>query len=862
VSELDDELTDIFRDEAAERLDQMETALLAVESGDTGAEFVDSLFRNAHTIKGAAGMLGLGDIRALAHAVEEVLAGVRDAGVFRPGLASPLLRATAALRAQVTGVGSGEPMDDLIGDLAVSAEMISDGEAVLAEAGKPGAAREMGSETAEAGRSGATREAGSGAAEAGMPGAIQAAGSGPAVAPLPRAPEAEMPAAADAGPSAAVPAGAPLAGAPLAGTPRVGTAPPDRDARTADPAEPRPNAERRPLRVPAEKIDHLLDVVGEVIQHRGRLAHSLGGQAQLSKDVADVLAASDRMLDDLKDTAIGMRTLPLETITRRLPLAVRDLALAAGKEVELTVTGAGTEIDRVILESLHDPLAHLLRNAVGHGIETPAERERVHKPRCGRLEIRVVPRGSLVEIVVADDGRGISPEILDQAGHEGSLADVLARAGYSTAAEVTDLAGRGVGLDAVRSYARSLGGTFEVRSEPGRGMEVVLLLPLALALLEVLLFERGGAIYGVPLVAVEEIVVVAETLMLEGQPALEVRGRPLPVIDVAVLVGAAAPPLGDKVPALLISAAGRRAIATCDAVFGQQEVVVKPLGPLFGGVEGYLGAAILGDGRIALLIEPAMLIRVSRRTPGPAVPAEPRRAAAPRVLVVEDSFTVRELQRSILEAAGYPVVTARDGRDALAVLGRDPEIALVVTDLEMPELDGLELTRAIRADRVRSALPVIIVTSHGSEDDRRKGVAAGADAYMAKQSFDQQALLAIVERLVGFGRLQDAEAARACLRGLPCIRGRAQADARVRRGHHGRRGLRHRHRGDCRPASHQARPRDHGPRASRDGRAQGGRRNHELASIADLGDLLPRRSQNQEGGGRARRRRARRHREG
>jgi two-component system chemotaxis sensor kinase CheA len=393
-------------------------------------------------------------------------------------------------------------------------------------------------------------------------------------------------------------------------------------------------------------------------------------------------------------------------------------------------------------------------------------------------------------------------------------------------------------------------------------MEVVLLLPLALALLEVLLFERGGAIYGVPLVAVEEIVVVAETLMLEGQPALEVRGRPLPVIDVAVLVGAAAAPLGDKVPALLISAAGRRAIATCDAVFGQQEVVVKPLGPLFGGVEGYLGAAILGDGRIALLIEPAMLIRVSRRTPGPAVPAEPRRAAAPRVLVVEDSFTVRELQRSILEAAGYPVVTARDGRDALAVLGRDAEIALVVTDLEMPELDGLELTRAIRADRVRSALPVIIVTSHGSEDDRRKGVAAGADAYMAKQSFDQQALLAIVERLVGFGRLQDAEAARACLRGLPCIRGRAQADARVRRGHHGRRGLRHRHRGDCRPASHQARPRDHGPRASRDGRAQGGRRNHELASIADPGDLLPRRSQNQEGGGRARRRRARRHREG
>ena len=167
MSELDDELTDIFRDEAAERLDQMETALLAVESGDAGAEFVDSLFRNAHTIKGAAGMLGLDDIRALAHAVEEVLAGVRDAGVFRPELAAPLLRATATLRAQVTGVGSGEPMDDLIDDLAASAEMISDGEAVLAEARMPGA----------------TRAAGSGAAEGRGPGAAEARGSGAAEAP-------------------------------------------------------------------------------------------------------------------------------------------------------------------------------------------------------------------------------------------------------------------------------------------------------------------------------------------------------------------------------------------------------------------------------------------------------------------------------------------------------------------------------------------------------------------------------------------------------------------------------------------------------------------------------------------------------
>jgi two-component system chemotaxis sensor kinase CheA len=314
---------------------------------------------------------------------------------------------------------------------------------------------------------------------------------------------------------------------------------------------------------------------------------------------------------------------------------------------------------------------------------------------------------------------------------------------------VTDLAGRGVGLDAVRSYALSVGGSLEIRSEPGQGMEVVLFLPLALALLEVLLFERGQAVYGVPLVAVEEVVMVTETLSLEGRPAVEVRGRPLPVADVATLLGARAPPLGARPAGLLISAGGYRAIASCDAVIGEDEVVVKPLGPLFGGVEGYLGAAILGDGRIALLVGPSVLTRGPRRGAGTIAPAGASPAPAPRILVVEDSFTVRELQRSILQAAGYPVVTARDGRDALRALARDAEIALVLTDLEMPELDGLGLTRAIRADRSRSSLPVVIVTSWGSQDDRRRGVEAGADAYMTKQDFDQHALLATVERLVG-----------------------------------------------------------------------------------------------------------------
>jgi two-component system, chemotaxis family, sensor kinase CheA len=700
VSELDTELTGIFRDEATQRLDQMDTVLLAIESGHADAEAVDSLFRNAHTIKGGASILGFGDIGTLAHAAEDILARVRDAGAFPPELAAPLLRATATLRALVTG--SAEPIDDVMGDLAASRAMLPDG-----ETSAPG---------------------------------------GPVPEPAARrTPVPELPVPRARGPAAGGPAaGGPAAGGPAAGGPAAGGPAAGGPAADSAPAAGAP----RTLRVPAAKIDHLIDVFGEFMQYRRRLAHSLIKETRLTPDLADILTSGERMLDDLKDTAIGMRTLPLSVMTGPLPRAVRDIARAVGKDVDFAVTGADTEIDRIILESLSEPLTHLLRNAVGHGIEPSAERERVGKPPRGRVELRAVPRGSMVEIEVADDGRGVAPEVIEHSRREGSLAGLLTRPGYSTAGEVTELAGRGVGLDAVRAYVSSLGGSLDIRSEPGQGMHVVLLLPLALALTEVLLFERGAAVYGVPLAAVDEVVVVAKTLLLQGQPALEIRGRSLPVTDIATVIDAAAPPLADRSPAVVISAGGHRAIVTCDALLGTEEVVVKPLG--LAGAAGYLGASILGDGRIALLVAPAMLTRGSPRAAGgTALAAASGAAAAPKVLVVEDSFTVRELQRSILEAAGYPVVTARDGRDALAALDRDTQIALVITDLEMPELDGLGLTRAIRADAARSSLPVVVVTSRGSEDDRRRGIEAGADAYMAKRSFDQQTLLATVERLVG-----------------------------------------------------------------------------------------------------------------
>src|ERR1017187_7990902 len=421
-AEFNAELTEIFREEATTRLDQMDKALLAMESGNADAETIDALFRNAHTIKGSAGMLGFEDVRSLGHAVEDILASVREEGVFPPELAEPLMRATAGLRAQITGTA--EPIAGLLDDLAASVAAYRAPGASVPETSVP--------ETS--------------VAEASVPETSVAETSVPETS----VPEAAVAEASVAGPAVAGPA-VPGPAVPAAAVPRPGV--------------PRPGVpERRTLRVPAEKIDHLLDVVGEVVQSRRRLTHSLAEEGPLSLEITEVLGIGDRMLGELKEIAVGMRTLPLSVITGPFPRAVRDFARAEGKSVDFVVTGPDTELDRVILESLSEPLGHLLRNAVNHGIESPEERERAGKPPRGRIEVRAVPRGNLVEIVVADDGRGVSPEVVEEARREGSLADVLARAGYSTAEQVTDLAGRGVGLDAVKTYAQSLGGSLEVRS--------------------------------------------------------------------------------------------------------------------------------------------------------------------------------------------------------------------------------------------------------------------------------------------------------------------------------------------------------------------------------------------------------------
>lgn len=646
-------LLGIFREEANERLDRVVATLLAIDAGESPAGATDALFRDLHSLKGGAGLLGLDELREVAHAAEELLSDVRAAkGPVPAELAQPLLVVADVMRRAVAGE------------------------------------------------------------EGGAEGALAA-----------------------------------LRGVNVAAT--VSEPPQPADAAAGEPQAPVARIEGS-IRVPAAKVDRVLDTVGGAVLHQRTLGHLLG--AQVDDRVGEALDRGEVLLEELQDATIELRALPLAAITGQLPRYVRDLAVANGKDVELALHGVETQLDRTILDGLSDTLGHLLRNAIAHGIESPDERAAAGKRARGRVELRAEQRGDRVAIEVVDDGRGVSAELLREAGQNGSLVDLLARPGFSTADQVDGVAGRGVGLDAVKAHVESLGGSLEAHSEPGRGTSITLLLPLTLAVLHVLLVERLGQVLGLPLARVEEVVTVEDTTALGGRRSIALRGESIPLGDLAVALGGGGE-LPPHPPALVVTHAGRTVALACDRLVGEESVIVKTLGPLLGRRPGYLGGAILGDGRIALIVDPA--VAVARGVgaggsggAGAEAVATPQQAAS-RVLVVDDQFTVRELQRSILEAAGYQVLTANDGRDALQQLTADADIDLVVTDLEMPEMGGLELLRRVREDASLASLPVVVVTSLAGEEDRRRGLEAGADAYVTKDRFDQRAMLDTVERLIG-----------------------------------------------------------------------------------------------------------------
>jgi two-component system chemotaxis sensor kinase CheA len=488
--------------------------------------------------------------------------------------------------------------------------------------------------------------------------------------------------------------------------------------------------------------------------------------AHLVRDHRTITGAVDSVLDEMR----RIRMTPASTILDLFPLMVRDLAREQGKEVEWVTRGANLELDRKVLDAMKEPLIHLVRNAIDHGIETPQARTQEGKPSHGRVTVALaLLEGNRIEIQVADDGRGIDLTQLRAAATRARLLSLeqakaitdedalhlVFRSGLSTSPIITHVSGHGLGLTIVKEQVERLGGHIHVASHARSGTTVRMVLPATIATFRGLLVRVGEQPFLLPIDAVERVVRIAPDDIegVEGREAIRWSGRPLPISELTRLLGFPEPASqaepARKRPCVVVSAGAERAGLLVEEIVGDREVLVKELRPPLVRVRNVAGAGLLGTGQMVLILRPADLlqsVKASSRPSRPTVePEKPRRATT--VLVVDDSITTRTMEKNLLEAVGYQVRVAVDGIEAWTLL-KSEEFDLVVSDVDMPRMDGFELTSRIRADRKLTELPVVLVTALESREDKERGIEVGANAYVIKSSFDQSNLLEIIRRLV------------------------------------------------------------------------------------------------------------------
>lgn len=484
--------------------------------------------------------------------------------------------------------------------------------------------------------------------------------------------------------------------------------------------------------------------------------------AELGRHARELRREAERervFAHELRDALQGLRMVPAQTVLASLRPTVREVAAKLGKDVAFVLTGGEVRLDRRVLDELKSPLLHLVRNALDHGIERPEARRAAGKPPQATLEVRIEPYKDHVVITVRDDGEGLSPERLRavavtrglvSAADAGRLSDAEAarlafEPGISTATEITALSGRGVGLDVVAEAVRQLGGSVDLDFERGRGTSFVLEVPVTLSGATGLLFRAGGGVALVPSSAVESVLLVTpeDVGTVAGQATVAVDGVQVPYSSVAQALGTGAgvgPAAGSTV-ALLVASGGKRVALAVDEVLGEYEIVVASLGRRLASVRHIAGAAVLEDGRVVAVLQPAQLVGAARVTEGARAPARPR------IVVADDSLSTRAAAKAILEIAGFQVLPAADGEEAFA-LAREAGCDLIVSDVQMPRLDGFGLTRRVKADPKLSRVPVILVTSLDAPEDRAAGLRAGADGYLVKRDVQRGKLLELVRQLL------------------------------------------------------------------------------------------------------------------
>ncbi|HVY13849.1 MAG TPA: hybrid sensor histidine kinase/response regulator [Rhodopila sp.] len=481
---------------------------------------------------------------------------------------------------------------------------------------------------------------------------------------------------------------------------------------------------------------------------------------------------STNLATRLYNEVLACRMRPFADGVTAFPQMVRNLARSLGKEARLELVGSRTQVDRDVLEALEAPLGHLLRNAVDHGIEPPAERLEAGKSREGVVRLEAAHNAGMLQILVSDDGNGVNldqlraaviarnlaPAAVAAAMTDAELLEFLFLPGFSMKPEVTEISGRGVGLDAVRNMVLQIRGSIRVTSQQGCGTHFELRLPLTLSVIRTLQALVGAEAYAFPLARIVRALRLpqAEIISIEGRPHFRDGGRLVGLIDATQLLGGQPSPSEQGViSVIMVEDSGTVHGLIVERFLGERETVVQPLDRRFGKIANIMAGGLMEDGSPVLIVDIADIVQSVERlvAKGTLAAAPPRPSAIAdnahkRVLVVDDSLTVRELERKLLDQAGYQVETAVDGMEGWNVL-RSGRFDMVITDVDMPRLGGIELVRMIKQDPHLQSLPVMIVSYKDDETDRRRGLEAGADYYLPKASFHDETLLRAVVDLIG-----------------------------------------------------------------------------------------------------------------
>jgi len=732
-----------FVDEAREHCSRISDGLLGMESSSGDGEALNSLFRSAHTIKGSARMMKQVGVSELAHRMEDVLDALRSGRIsLTHQLSNALFRGVDSILAMLDLVKADAAPPEPPAELLQLLEATAANSAASADTNETAAALIAHSLTH----------------------------------PHPNPP----------------PEGEGISTAP--DTPSVAVK----------------SAKVDYLRINAVKLDELIRLMGEIVSEQGRFgkqiarlyevgravthqsetiaglsaAGAIGADAarnlalqmeqvaaslrQTVRGVADSTLLQNHLVHELQDTSLTLRMQPLSNVFDPLRRTVRDIAEELGKEIDFTVAGGETELDRKIIERIGDSLIHLIRNSLDHGLESAAERAAAGKPPHGCISLSAYYDSGCVTIALTDDGKGLSLDAIRNKALAKGLFDAetldhFSRAeiinliflpGFSTSPIITDLSGRGVGMDVVRkNIVDDLKGSIVVESNEGEGTRIFLRLPLNLAIFSLCLVSVAGKVFALSTTSLAEMRTLNKSDIIEvvNKRAIRLREQLVPIEELAKIIDLHVDDdAGRETMMLLIVRDGNEKLGLIvDEILGQEEMVVKPLPHHLKNLPTVSGVTIGYDDAIIPVLHVPELFRCSHNQTGAAgkiAAGDQQRTAA--ILVVDDSLNTREIEKSILEAYGYQIMTAEDGEEAWD-LTRSTLYDLVVTDVEMPRLDGFSLTERLRGDPRYRSVPIIIVTSREKDEDKKRGITVGADAYIVKGAFDQSKLLDTVRTLIG-----------------------------------------------------------------------------------------------------------------